>query len=198
MSRFSRHDAEKLGWIVTHEKDGGTLEHPRSPRIEADLRAEKYFASNDKQEVQATSMGLLLEKIQVVEANHGAALEGSEERDAHEGDPFPPPAPGDIPLVDEEAGELAAEHGLDAATLEADEETGTVTKAKVEEALADQDATKAAEELAQEKGVDLAEVQGTGKNGRVTKSDVEDYVTAREDTEAAAQDAGDGDGDESA
>ncbi len=104
------------------------------------------------------------------------------------------------------AARMAAEHGLDPAGLPASGRSGQVTRADVQQALAERDGGATAggaapaaptgrslgfisprvARLAAEGGVDLSQVPGTGREGRITARDVEAYLARRAAQPAAA------------
>jgi pyruvate dehydrogenase E2 component (dihydrolipoamide acetyltransferase) len=85
---------------------------------------------------------------------------------------------------------MAADHGLDLATLDGTGPAGRVTKADVEAALSTAvarteavppgktRATPAARRIAVERGVALAEIKGSGPRGRIQAADVSPYQPA--------------------
>jgi hypothetical protein len=69
MSRFSKAEAEALGWVIVHERPeereivGGTVKI-----IPASVRAEKFAANGQHLTEEAESIGLLLERINAYES----------------------------------------------------------------------------------------------------------------------------------
>lgn len=90
------------------------------------------------------------------------------------------------------ARKMAQEHNLDLSTVEGTGRGGTITKADVERALADQPkpaptgpirAMPIARRMAKEHNLDLTTVPGTGRNGTITKQDVEQALAGKKATE---------------
>ena len=99
MSRFSKSDAEKLGWVFYHDSEENVLrdgdnELGVSRVVPASLRAEKYIdlpgVEATRTTEEAPTIGLLLERIHLVESEWAARLPPSEP-DAREADVEPNP-----------------------------------------------------------------------------------------------------------
>jgi pyruvate dehydrogenase E2 component (dihydrolipoamide acetyltransferase) len=103
--------------------------------------------------------------------------------------PAPPArAPGERLKISPIARKLAAEHGIDAATVRGTGPAGRITKDDILQAVETARATVSAErtrapgerlkispiarKLAAEHGIDAATIQGTGPGGRITKDDI--------------------------
>lgn len=99
MSRFSKAQAEKAGWVFVHEQEeresalGGGQQGLRQT-LPASYRAEKYVETAVGGETlineEAETMGLLLERINAYETTHGGYEDTSAppEGDASEVNPF--------------------------------------------------------------------------------------------------------------